>query len=62
MEQLYSKKEASDKLRLAPSTLYRFIHEGAIECNRLGSGNRIRFTEKQLNKFVSRQTEKGDKK
>jgi excisionase family DNA binding protein len=56
MEKLIPLKDASVQLNLAPSTLYRFISEGEMDCVRLGKGKRIRFTEKQIKDFMKKYT------
>jgi len=44
-------EELSQKLRLSPSTLYRYVSEGYIPCSRLG--NRHIFFESDIKKFLN---------
>ncbi|TCK84956.1 helix-turn-helix domain-containing protein [Albibacterium bauzanense] len=45
-------EELSQKLRLSPTTLYRYVNEGHIPCSRIG--NRHVFFESDIKKFLDR--------
>lgn len=48
-------QELADKLGVTRTTIWKWVEEKKIKCNRLGPGKRarIRFTEAQVEAFVS---------
>lgn len=43
-------EELSQKLRLSPTTLYRYVNDGHIPCSRIG--NRLVFFESDIKRFL----------
>lgn len=48
---IYTIREAAEYLRLAPSTLYRFIESGILPHHRFGV-KKIIFTQSDLDEFI----------
>jgi excisionase family DNA binding protein len=51
MEELYTVNELSDKLKYSRSTIYRWLSEGSISCQRIG--RQIRFTGNDVIKIIN---------
>ena len=51
MEELYTVNELAEKLKYARSTIYRWLGEGNISCQRLG--RQIRFTESDVIRIIT---------
>ncbi len=45
-------EELSQKLRLSPSTIYRYVSEGIIPCSKIG--NRHVFFEREIRRFLKK--------
>lgn len=48
---IYNLYETADLLRVTPSTMYRLVRRGQIQCFRVG--NIYRFTEEQIQNFIT---------
>ena len=57
MEQLLTRSEAANKLRVGLRTLDRRLATGELKCYRLGDGPKapVRISEDQLQRFLDRQ-------
>jgi excisionase family DNA binding protein len=61
VQTLYSVESlAKDVLLISKSKVYRYVETGELPCTRLG--NRIRFTDEQVQDFVKKQATKGGKR
>jgi excisionase family DNA binding protein len=52
MEEMFTIQEVSLKLKLAASTLYRYVETGKMKHKKIG--RKIRFTNSQINDFLLR--------
>ena len=53
MEELLTVAEVAKALKVHPKSVYRWIYEGRINSYKIG--NRIRFTDEQIEAFVNEQ-------
>ena len=51
MEELFTVNELAEKLKYSRSTIYRWLGEGTIPCQRLG--RQIRFTENDVIRIIN---------
>jgi len=59
MEELFTLQEVAVKLKLSASTLYRYVEKGIMQHQKIG--RKIRFTNANINDFLSRHNAKGEK-
>ena len=56
MDRVYRVKEAAEKLRVHPMTIYNLIQKRELEAIRVGKTKGLRITEKALEDFIKRKT------
>jgi len=56
MDRIYKVKEAAEKLRVHPMTIYNLIQRRELEAIIIGKTKGLRITEKALSDFVKRKT------
>lgn len=56
MDRVYRVKEAAEKLRVHPMTIYDLIQKRELEAIRIGKTKGLRITEKALEDFIKRKT------
>lgn len=57
MEQLYTPREAAAMLRASLSGVYLWVRQGRLRPQRVG--NRLRFTESELHRFIAENGPRG---
>jgi excisionase family DNA binding protein len=59
MEELFTVNELSDKIKYSRSTIYRWLSDGTITCQRIG--RQIRFTDNDVQKIINQKAITGEK-
>jgi excisionase family DNA binding protein len=59
MEELFTLQEVAIKLKLSTNTLYRYVEKGIIQHQKIG--RKIRFTNANINDFLTQRNVKGEK-
>lgn len=58
-EKLYTLQEIAEYFRVKPRTVLNWEKKGEIAFVRIGSGNLIRITQKEFDRFIDAQTVRG---